>query len=479
MIKRTVIAIIAVVLFSSGYVSSYANNISDDNIPYKVRKATVILHHDKEDKHRTSGISYFTGKSDTQIYLDEGKDVDTLTISIDRDISELCYKTYNYKQYTFLIHKNDTIEIKFKRGIPVVTSTFNEQKPLDYSWEQIYNKKYLNKLEPFHLFKLYQNKKKKIVKYIDKYPAYLRLKREFLNDIYSKGDISDAAYQLYSKKLDIEINGFLANAKVQLYSKNSVKPEDIFNDDYLIYEVYRQFIKDHMFDQSGVRKIKAAKYDMRVCFDWLAKENKIPQLSKAYLMINTMVTISFFCKDQDFMSRLEILKKSLPDNRYDDNIANLTPKTGNNKSEIKSSDELWVTDNNGNKSKFNDILVQNRGKVICIDFWATWCGPCCKGIPYMNKLREEYADKGVVFIYLSIWDKEWRWKDRLTDFELKEYKHSYFAQNAATSKLINDLQIKSIPRYVIIDKTGTIAEENAPGPKDKKLKKVINKYLEK
>src|SRR5262245_55724643 len=39
-----------------------------------------------------------------------------------------------------------------------------------------------------------------------------------------------------------------------------------------------------------------------------------------------------------------------------------------------------------------------KGKVVVIDFWATWCGPCIKAIPHTNEIAEKYKEKGVVVI---------------------------------------------------------------------------------
>ena len=43
-------------------------------------------------------------------------------------------------------------------------------------------------------------------------------------------------------------------------------------------------------------------------------------------------------------------------------------------------------------------LKDLKGKIIVLDFWATWCGPCLAAIPHTNEMMENYADKGVVFI---------------------------------------------------------------------------------
>src|SRR5437016_789885 len=50
-------------------------------------------------------------------------------------------------------------------------------------------------------------------------------------------------------------------------------------------------------------------------------------------------------------------------------------------------------------------LAQYRGKIVVLDFWATWCGPCAEVMPQMQKLHEKYADKGVVVFGVNSWEK--------------------------------------------------------------------------
>jgi len=47
-------------------------------------------------------------------------------------------------------------------------------------------------------------------------------------------------------------------------------------------------------------------------------------------------------------------------------------------------------------------LSELRGKIVLVDFWATWCGPCLRGIPHLNKLQKELADDGVVILGVSV-----------------------------------------------------------------------------
>jgi peroxiredoxin len=50
-------------------------------------------------------------------------------------------------------------------------------------------------------------------------------------------------------------------------------------------------------------------------------------------------------------------------------------------------------------------LAQYRGKIVVLDFWATWCGPCAEVMPQMQKLHEKYQDKGVAVFGVSSWEQ--------------------------------------------------------------------------
>lgn len=47
-------------------------------------------------------------------------------------------------------------------------------------------------------------------------------------------------------------------------------------------------------------------------------------------------------------------------------------------------------------------LEDYKGKVVYLDFWASWCSPCKDSFPWMNKMQEKYADQGVVFIAVNV-----------------------------------------------------------------------------
>jgi len=126
----------------------------------------------------------------------------------------------------------------------------------------------------------------------------------------------------------------------------------------------------------------------------------------------------------------------------------------------------------------NKFISSQKGKIIVLDFWAHWCVPCQEDIPYLKELSNEYKNNDVVFIKISI-DKEiqaWRKAviaDASTSIE------NYLLVNADNSSLVKNNSISAIPRYIIFDKTGKIANADAPGPKQVEFKYFLDSLLNK
>jgi len=106
-----------------------------------------------------------------------------------------------------------------------------------------------------------------------------------------------------------------------------------------------------------------------------------------------------------------------------------------------------------------------RGKVVYLDVWASWCGPCRSEFPYSKQLHERLEEKHkgkVVFLYLSIDDSEGAWKAALNALKLPG--EQGWSKGGWKSKTVQYFGIQSIPRYVLIDKAGKIADANAKRP---------------
>ncbi|MCO4293578.1 TlpA family protein disulfide reductase [Solitalea sp. MAHUQ-68] len=122
-------------------------------------------------------------------------------------------------------------------------------------------------------------------------------------------------------------------------------------------------------------------------------------------------------------------------------------------------------------------LTDFKGKVVLVDVWATWCGPCKKEIPALKQLEEELRAQDVVFMSVSVdeeKDKE-KWKKFVADQGLKGVQ--LFA--SGWSDIAKNYKITGIPRFMLFDKKGNIINVDAPRPSDPKLKETILEWLKK
>lgn len=125
----------------------------------------------------------------------------------------------------------------------------------------------------------------------------------------------------------------------------------------------------------------------------------------------------------------------------------------------------------------SEIIKLNAGKVIYIDFWASWCGPCKKEMPASMRLSQKMQGEAIVFVYISIDDNNSVWKKALEKMQLSETGQHY---RRARSKMIDFLKyfyIYSIPHYMIINKSGEIHNRDALPPSDPKLSRQLAKLL--
>jgi thiol-disulfide isomerase/thioredoxin len=135
----------------------------------------------------------------------------------------------------------------------------------------------------------------------------------------------------------------------------------------------------------------------------------------------------------------------------------------------------------GRLTSLDQVFKANKGKLILLDFWASWCIPCRQQIRLIRQLDEKYKNEKIRFISISL------------DFDaaninwLAALKHDGNLAAANQYRLINDKQsgftgfyrINTIPRYILIGANGEVIESDFYNPLEKKFEATLISELAK
>ncbi len=115
---------------------------------------------------------------------------------------------------------------------------------------------------------------------------------------------------------------------------------------------------------------------------------------------------------------------------------------------IKVGDTLPELSTFGLEGKLPDDL---KGKVVLLDFWASWCGPCKESFPVMDELQQKYGAKGLVILAVNVDENVAAMKDFLKDHPVQ-----FNILHDATKKLVGAANIASMPTSFLIGKDGKV-----------------------
>jgi len=111
-----------------------------------------------------------------------------------------------------------------------------------------------------------------------------------------------------------------------------------------------------------------------------------------------------------------------------------------------------LVDLNGKKIDLGEL----KGKVVIVDFWATWCGPCKASFPGMQKMVNKYKDDpNVKFVFIDTWERGDEKQKNAAEF-IANNKYSFHVLMDNDDKVVAEFKVEGIPTKFVIDKNGMV-----------------------
>ena len=262
------------------------------------------------------------------------------------------------------------------------------------------------------------------------------------------------------------------------------------NEEFVVSESYYDSFKEFNFTNTGAyegsnayKRLLESHYG-RIAYDNSNKEDI--NIALSYLQVIDKSFANGSTKDDLMFNYLRYGMKantSLEEiyalyKNANQNTNNLTKVTDNynllkNLTPGNTSPTFSYENHKGGETSLADL----KGKIVYVDVWATWCGPCKREIPYLKEVEAEYHGKEIAFVSISIDVKKDydAWRSMVTDKELGGIQ--LMADNDWKSKFVTDYGIRGIPRFILIDTEGNIVNSDAPRPSSSKIRGILDGLL--
>lgn len=406
---------------------------------------------------------------------------DTLRIEVERDSILIDLTYYQLESISYLLKKGDTMRISYQNAFPKVKILNRKTFKRDFSCDSLLKKVLNDTIPAIDYLMNFSEKIKSYEQFYKRQKDKMEREQKILDSLFTIKEISENYYKIRKEKSKFDylnLHLFFSSTKK---NKNSIsiEKEDLNREELLDYSFYYKFLVQYAYNFLNKNKGSYSKlgftYNSKNIFNKLVKDSTISsKLIKGLLLTHSLKNIRKDYSEKEFNEYynlyLEIVKDTAMINRFKrENLLNYDNYRG-----IRDSTYFL----NSQKKVFNlkEIIEKNKGKLIYIDFWASWCIPCRKLMDNSKILSNKYRED-VVFIYISIDKNRTDWFNAYKEEKIDSYINNLLAINYPNSIFYKNLKLSSIPRYMLFDRKGRLVHKNAPSPDTKEIEILFKKYL--
>lgn len=250
-------------------------------------------------------------------------------------------------------------------------------------------------------------------------------------------------------------------------------------EDILLHPYSRKFLIDYAYKNTQNRNangtplrghaLHTATYDL---VEQLFKDLEVIKYLRYLLILN-------MADQQDSFRSIEKKFEQFKDAYPNDQLVNILQRKYlfDFEKYAQLSDDLQLIDGGRALTTLQTLLEQSKGNLLYVDIWASWCVPCRMAMPASRQLKKDYEKSNINFAYLSTDQNIDAWKQAVKAELLDNYKFNYLIINQDASDFLTEIELTTIPRYLLFGSDGKLLHQNAPGPDSPELIALLDNYL--
>jgi thiol-disulfide isomerase/thioredoxin len=304
---------------------------------------------------------------------------------------------------------------------------------------------------------------------------------KYFNTFKKMIDLDNQSLNFYMLLQHLEMSKYNAAQMKELVTKStpSAFSKGMSRDEYLVSEDYKSWVLplyyayeqklDLLRDSSSVKQPGYTLEKIKQLFTGNVRDYYLNrQVEKRIGSANSLEQLNIAQKEmQVFIGAISnaALKKNLTSGFIEKKQQLMQVQLG------KPAPAFTLADDHGNVFSLADF----KGKVIYIDLWASWCGPCRQEMPSFKKLSDKFkTNQQIAFISIAVHDGEKEWRNAL-----KEEKPDWLQLYDKDGTVAQSYIAYAIPKYILIDKEGKMLSFDAPGPGNVQAEQLINEAIAK